>query len=163
MNPIINSITLDLTSSWAVFSIHFGLFPQAPLLTSSFFLYHSWAFLGYTMQHSGRLFTTWMISNLATSVFLHHLHPHPSPSSSRIFPGILVLWNSLISSPVRLIYIFGLLGWSGKSVCSPCPPLLPSHLYWPIPAAHSFIKCFPHLLWYPIPYYRCPRRSWKSA
>ena len=112
-------------SLWAIFHTHFGLLRQPLLPPSRFFLHHSWAFLGFTILYSGRLFTTWMACNLPGCLILHCLHPHSSSSSSMLSLAILGLYNSFIRPIMRLIGLCSLLGSFGKSACQGSPPTYP--------------------------------------
>src|ERR1700729_1943954 len=99
----------------------FGPLLQLPLLSSSFLLYHSLAFLDFTILPFGRLFTCWMVCNLLECLFLHCLHPHSSPSSSMLSLAILRLYISSVRSTVKYICLCSFLGSSGKSACQVSP------------------------------------------
>jgi hypothetical protein len=65
------SITDHIVLLLGIIRTHFGLLSQLLLPLSEFFLHHTWTFLGLTILHFGRLFTTWLACNMAEPVFLH--------------------------------------------------------------------------------------------
>jgi hypothetical protein len=96
---------------------HFAPLPQPLTPLSGFFLHRSWPFLGIAIQPLEQLFTTWVACNLLECLFLHHLHPHSSPSSSMSSLAILGLHRFSIRSIVRLMLLCSFMGLSGKSAC----------------------------------------------
>jgi hypothetical protein len=96
-----------------ILTVHPDLLPQTTFchlcLSSALPL----GILDYIFQLSVRFFMIWLACKLAISVFLHQLQGHLSPSSSGHPPDILGLWNSSISSMVRVICIWRVLGLSG--------------------------------------------------
>jgi hypothetical protein len=108
-----------------VFMIHPDLLPQPHSAFSTSLLHCLWESLGYLLQLSVCFFAVWLACKLAISVFLHQLQGHLSLSSSRLPGGILWPYNLLTSSMVGVIYIWRVLGCSGKPVSMSALPAYP--------------------------------------